>query len=279
MTRALAVLLLLAGCGKSEPGGAPAAPPTAMPISNRTPPPPDPVLPDGWSIMPAPSERELACANRSDDEWRIAIDDTGVHITKAAQREPNDGPQLPFTLPKDTPSRGRRHVLAVGDGFLVGTDSGEWGGALQWFSKDGTHHAQIADANVRGLVALGADEVLVLEGLNHLSLREGTARWVVHDHGAWRSAHTAQLDAGPSTLVAAADAVYTVTPTSLTRIKRDRTVEIVQPIDTTYLYPDSMAVDATGQLWIGMRHYVVRLTPAGARYTIAWLARGPCVPR
>jgi hypothetical protein len=52
---------------------------------------------------------------------------------------------------------------------------------------------------------------------------------------------------------------------------------IMQPIDTTSLYPDSMAVDATGQLWIGMRHYVVRLTPAGARYTVAWLARGPCV--
>ena len=279
MTRSLAALLLLAGCGKREPGAAPAAPPTTMPISNRTPSPPDPGLPDGWSILPAPSERELMCANHSDDEWRVAIDATGVHLTKAAQREPSDGPQLPFTLPQGTLADGRRHVLAVADGFLVGTDAGEWGGALQWFSKDGTRHAQLADANVRGLVALGANEVLVLEGLNHLSLREGTARWVVHDHGTWRSAHTAQLDAGPSALVAAADAVYTVTPSSLTRIKRDRTVEIVQPIDTTYLYPDSMAVDATGQLWIGMRHYVVRLTPAGARYTVAWLARGPCVPR
>jgi hypothetical protein len=272
MTRALVVILLLAGCGKSEP----AAPPTAMPISNRTPPPPDPGLPAGWSIMLAPGARALACANRSDDEWRIAIDDTGVHITKAAEREPSDGPRLPFTLPKDAASPGRKHVLAVSDGFLVGTDAGEWGGALQWFSQDGTRHAQIADANVRGMVALGASEVVVLEGLNHLSLREGTARWVEHDHGVWRSVHTAKLDAGPSTLVAAADAVYTVTPASLTRIKRDRTVEIVQPIDTTSLYPDSMAVDATGQLWIGMRHYVMRLTPAGTRYTVAWLARGPC---
>ncbi|HEX7837136.1 MAG TPA: hypothetical protein VF469_06710 [Kofleriaceae bacterium] len=63
-------------------------------------------------------------------------------------------------------------MLAVADGFLVGTDAGEWGGALQWFSKDGARHAQIADANVRSLVVLGADEVLVLEGLNHLSLAD-----------------------------------------------------------------------------------------------------------
>jgi hypothetical protein len=37
-----------------------------------------------------------------------------------------------------------------------------------------------------------------------------------------------------------------------------------------------MAVDAAGQLWIGMRHYVVRLTPSGSRYTLAWLAPGAC---
>ncbi|HET7502553.1 MAG TPA: hypothetical protein VFK02_16145 [Kofleriaceae bacterium] len=276
MKRALVVLLYLVSCGRSEPGVASASPPTAMPISKRTPP-TDPGLPSGWSIVRTPGQRELACANQSRDEWRIAIDDAGVHITSAARREPDEGPELPFALSEDRAMRGRRHVLAVDGGFLVGTDAGEWGGALYWFNQDGTRRAQIAGANVRGLVALGAGEVLVLEGLNHMSLREGTARWVVRDHGAWRSAHTATLDAGPSTLVAAPDAVYTVTPTSLTRIKRDRTVQIVQPLDTTSLYPESMTVDATGQLWIGMRHYVVRLTPAGARYTVAWLARGPCV--
>ena len=118
------------------------------------------VLPAGWSVVSPPTEDDIHCANFSDEEWRIAVDDTGVRITLATEREPGSGPALPFALPKDA-ARGRRHVLAVAGGFLVGTDAGEWRGALHWFSSDGGAHTQLANQNVHGLnVPLGADEVL-----------------------------------------------------------------------------------------------------------------------
>jgi hypothetical protein len=297
------VVVLLASCGKSNSGTTASAMSDPDRLSFES-----PELPAGWSIVPAPSRRDLDCAERSQEAWQVKIDGAKVHVTevhvaKAEQRDPDDGPPLPFALPYDEPKH-RKHVLAFSDGFLVGTDAGEWGGELLWFNQDGTHSARITFGNVIGMVALGADEVLVLEGLNHMGIGEGAVRWVVRDHGAWRSARTKKLDSGPELLIAEADAVYAVTLTSVVRIKRDRTVDIMQPLDTPppvstgsligkrdrvvpvvqpidvsyllYLHPGSVAVDPVDQIWIGMRHYVVRMTRSGARYKLTWLANGAC---
>ena len=38
----------------------------------------------------------------------------------------------------------------------------------------------------------------------------------------------------------------------------------------------SMAIDASGALWIGMRQLVLRLTPTRARFSETWLVREDC---
>jgi hypothetical protein len=242
------------------------------PPTNVAPMPATPQVPAGW-VTVEPTAELLRCANWSKHEWQVSIDHGALAIIDASVREPNTGPTLPFALPKQL--RGRRHALAVPDGFLVGVDAGEWGGSLHAFSADGQQHTELADENVRGLVAFG-DDVVSIEGLSHLSLSEGNARWLHRDGNAWREVALTPLDAGPQTFAAAADAIYVVTLESLVRIGRDRKATVIQPLRIHGLYPDSMTVDDLGRIWIGMRHFALRLSPAGTRYEETWLVPERC---
>lgn len=231
------------------------------------------VVPDGWVAI-EPDEERLRCANYANDEYAVTVRG-GLTFAEKKQHEPDTGPALSFT-PKTSGVRGRRHVLAVADGFLVGFDAGEWGGSLWWYSKDGAQSVKLADENVHGLVAMGPDLVGSIEGLSHMGTSEGSVRWIEHG-AAWKSGALTVLDAGPSTYVAASDAIYVLTTKSLVRMGKDRKAVVIQPVKTASMYPDSMAIDAAGELWIGMRQFVVRMTPAGAMYKTTWLVRDSCV--
>lgn len=232
-------------------------------------------VPAGWVAI-EPDDERLRCANHASDEWQVAIENGTVAFAESKEPEADTGPALPFE-PKPAPEeRGRRHVLAVSDGFLVGFDAGEFDGGLYWYSTDGTKATKLADQNVHGLVAFGPDRAASIEGLSHLTSSEGNVRWVEHA-GSWRSGALTALDAGPSTFVATTDAIYVVTKQSLMRVGKDRKAVAIQPMRTAQLYPDSMAIDPRGELWIGMRQFVVRLTPSGNRFTETWLVREPCV--
>ena len=260
---------MLASC-QSEP-----KPPPAVVVANTAGAPVSAVVPAGWVAI-TPDDERLRCANYAQDEWQVAIENGVVTFTESKQHEPDSGPALPFTPKQQPATRGRKHVLAVSDGFLVGFDAGEWGGALYWFSKDGTSATKLADQNVHGLVAMAPDLVASIEGLSHLTMSEGNVRWIEHV-GSWRAGALTALDAGPSTFVAATDAIYVLTTHSLMRLGKDRKAVTIQPVQTAQMYPDSMAIDAAGELWIGMRQFVVRMAPNGDRFKQTWLVREACV--
>ncbi|PTL78674.1 hypothetical protein [Vitiosangium sp. GDMCC 1.1324] len=234
-------------------------------------------VPDGWILVPEPSEEQVGCANHSRLAWRVSSDKNGVRVEPEPDPEHDTGARLPFALPKELHVGGTRHVLAVPDGFLVGSDAGEWGGGLFWFSSDGKTWRQLANENVNGLVQLGPGEVLSLHGLNHLGMRRGAARWLVQDaQRQWTVSETKMLDAGPQAFVSTPEALYVVTADSLTRIGRDRQVSVLQPLPTAILYPNSMTADSHGTLWVGMRHFVLRLTPSGKGFSREWFVPKDC---
>ena len=268
MARFAIALLALWGCKGDERVTTPltnAAAPAAAPSP----------VPAGWVAIQPDAER-LRCANHARDEWRIEVEGGAVKIAKAATPEPSTGPPLPFPLPRDAEMKGRRHVLAIGGGFLVGFDAGEWGGALYWFGKDGSGQQKLAGENVRGLVALGPDAALAIEGLAHLGISEGRVRWLERKGGAFAAAGETALPDAPQTHAAAGDTLYVLTTSSLVRIGLDRRITVVQPVQTPGLYPDSMAIDPGGALWIGMRQLVLRLSPGRRRFAETWLVREDC---
>ena len=265
----MVALAMLVGC-KHDPSGTPA-------VANVSGPAVAPTIPAGWVAIAVDEER-LHCANYAHDEWLVAIEHGAVTLTESKQDEPDTGPALPFTAkPPQQVTPGRRHVLAVSDGFLVGFDAGEWGGALYWYSKDGSKSTKLGDENVHGLVKVAPDLVASIEGLSHGISSDGNVRWIEHQ-ASWRANGLTVLDAAPSTFAATPEAIYIVTSESLARVDpKDRKATTIQPIRSARLYPDSMAIEPDGTLWIGMRQFVVRLTPDGNRFAETWLVRAACV--
>lgn len=235
--------------------------------------------PEGWGQISEPSQALLDCANRSQHEWQVSLHEGKVRIEPNAVSRRGARQALPFKLPpKIFPTGGWSHSLAVKDGYFVGSDGGEWGGALYWFSANGKKRRQLAEENVRGLVASGPDEVLSLHGLNHLGERRGSVRWFKQDaDGQWALSEEKPLDAGPHTFTATGDGVYVMTATSLTKIGPGRQVNVLAPVPTEQLYPNSIVVDAGGALWIGMRHFVLRLVPGGEKHTREWFVPRNCL--
>lgn len=234
------------------------------------------LIPKGFVAIKSPSDELLACANRSHREWRVSGKDQ-LHIEAEPRPERDKGPALPFRLPASQLPSGRRSVLAVTGGYLIGFDAGEWGGRLLWADSTGKDQRELASDNTVGLVALGPGSVVTLHGLNHLGLHRGTARWLAAgDGGAWKVVASESLDSGPQAFVADGSAIYVLTATSLTRISSDRKVTVVQPTRTAQLYPNSMFREPGGALWVGMRLLVLRLTPEGTHFVEQWFAPKGC---
>lgn len=235
--------------------------------------------PEGWGRISEPSEALLNCANRSRQEWRVSLHEGKVRIEPDDESRPGARQALPFKLsPKLFPTGGWSHSLAVKDGYFVGSDGGEWGGALYWFSSNGKKRRQLAKENVRGLVRSGPDEVFSLHGLNHLGERRGSVRWFKQGaDGQWALSEEKPLDAGPQTFTATGDGAYVMTATSLTKVGPGRQVKVLAPVPTGQLYPNSLVVDAGGALWIGMRHFVLRLVPGEEKVTREWFVPSNCL--
>jgi hypothetical protein len=85
-----------------------------------------------------------------------------------------------------------------------------------------------------------------------------------------------KLDAGPEMFTATRDTVYVVTPRSLTRIGRDREVAVLQKLPNLMLHLNSMTASADGALWMGMRHFVLRLAPNPTGFSHEWFVPKDC---
>jgi hypothetical protein len=232
-------------------------------------------IPAGWVTFELSEERR-SCASQARDEWRVAIAKGAVKITQGERHLPDGGPELPFAVPRLPGTEGRRQVLALGGGFLVGFDAGAPGaGALYWFTGDGRRQQKLGDENVRGLVALGSEAVMAIEGLD-FGRSEGSVRWLERRRGAFVTTALTKLPDAPQGFVVTGASVYVLTTSTLVRIGRDRRISIVQPVRTSGLHPDSMEIDPSGALWVGMRQFVLRLTPEGGRFSETWLVRKDC---
>lgn len=199
-----------------------------------------------------------------------------ITVTESQRREADSGPTL-RSSPRPGDVRGRRHSLELATGYLVGFDAGEWGGSLTWYRRDGSGAQELGRENVHGLAVLGPDLAISLEGLAHLSINRGAVRWIERSGTTVNAAKPTALPDAPRTFARAnSGEVYVVTRSSFVKVTPDRRVEVVQPVNTKRLYPDSMTIDADGSLWVGMRRFVLRLTPSGDKYTETWFVKQGC---
>ena len=108
------------------------------------------------------------------------------------QAAPYDVPLPVFPLHKRYIINGfypKLQVLAVEDGWLVGIDNGEWGGALLWFDRQIKHQKIISRARISGLFKLNG-KLIAISNRTHMAEDEMVFFQVVHERTAaiW-SAH------------------------------------------------------------------------------------------
>lgn len=219
-------------------------------------------LPAGWIVFEGVrDEKTMACANWSHDERAVSTTHGTVEITT---RDPSY--QEVRTFP-----------FAGGQIKLV--DQGEFGGGVHWIPASGAA-TQIIEANGVGGVRINAG-LLVLTGLNHMGLRSGKL-WLIT--GVARAVPQAReiVDLGeqPEAFSKRSDgSVIIATDNKIVAVSRDGEASTVfQSRLPAYrgLYPNSITETAAGTIYVGMRHFVVRLVREQANLREEWLVPKSC---
>jgi hypothetical protein len=169
-------------------------------------------------------------------------------------------------------------VKRVKDGWLVGFDAGEFGGTLWWFSIDGSKRRKLAEDNVAGFADNSAG-VLALVGLAHgtdygkiLLVREGL-------EGNRAVEAIADLGSAPTAFAAeSADSLIVATYERILRVLTSGEVEQLFAPEESYglPYSNSLTLSKMGVIHVGMRHFVLRLSPANEGYKVEWFVPSDC---
>jgi hypothetical protein len=213
-------------------------------------------------------------ANHSSCEYTVRLEYGDVVAEHYGYPEVT-GPVPPF-LTENRISVGQGHIstVKVADGWLIGTDAGEWGGELRWFSDDGKNSYYIETDpvhkfptnNVRFFLEAKKD-IFVVQGLSHMGIAQGTLSLVSKSpgEGKWSIRTIADLGAGPSAgvvdaegnfLIVAGMRVVKVTPTGKISV-------VVEEGAWWSLFPNSAALKSD-VLYIGMRQRVARISSISA---------------
>jgi hypothetical protein len=207
-------------------------------------------------------------ANWSSDEWVVYLRE-GRPSVRAQKRSEDDRGKLPFAVAKGFRNV---HVAKVADGWIVASNYGEFGAELWWFSPEGKSRYQISREHVRGFLQ-NDRELFALEGLAHKGIDRGQVlRIVPGSNGKWRSERVVDLGSEPGAATRDKDgSLIIVTNTRLVRVRVGKPVETL--LDDMFwdgLYPNSIVVDSSGTVYIGMRKGVAKATLKGTK-TLSWL--------
>jgi len=177
--------------------------------------------------------------------------------------------------------KGKPVVARAGDGWLVGFDGGGRGsgGGLWWTSGNGREKKQITDEDVLAIVPRG-DQLLVLTGLAHLAIDEGkvysyqptieAAGSLVHVVDLGSAPIAALVDKNGTTLIATHKSIIALDSSNKMRV-------LLQNNDMSLLYPHSIVESSDGNIFVGMRFFILQLKPgAGGDYTPEWYVHERC---
>jgi hypothetical protein len=254
-TGAMAVVLLACGTAHAQVAAPPELWPrdvlqwveAVIPPSNIT------CGPDWWEAL-----------NDGRSEWCVSVVDGRVTAEPRDSRAPVPGPRPAFVAETEE-FRAPTSFLQVDDGWLVGYDHGEFGGALYWFSTDGTHHDRISDHQVVQFLRT-PDGILAIEGCAHGGGRFGgslvriaraapDARWLAPTLAELPSTPRAIVRRADGTLfIVLADGVAAVEPGDKLRILfRDERHADLCYVSSCVLTPDGQ------RLYVGLRQLVAQI--------------------
>lgn len=250
---------------------------------------PDFSIPNGWILYPKPKPlgREIYCANKATEgnEWKVGAENGKLTISNYSYNEKEQLGKLPEKLKEQVLKNrntsigapGYLHIEEYSNGWLVGSDAGEWGGNLYWQSNDGSQTIDLLTDNIRGIITL-RESAFILSGMAHLSTDEGKIYKVFRgENGNLQSRLIIDLKTQPqSFLVESDESILVLLNNKLLRLDHKGQTTVLAEADYRLLYPNSMSGTSSGVIYIGMRLFLVRFVPDGKGYREEWLVRQVC---
>lgn len=114
----------------------------------------------------------------------------------------------------------------MSDGYLLGSDKGEWTGELEYHPKDRPKY-QIINKNIKAILKLN-NRVFILNGLGHLSIDEGEINELKLQNGKWHVLKIIKLPGEPTAFDNTADSSIRIsTRKGIVVFKPDQALEYV----------------------------------------------------
>ncbi len=233
---------------------------------------------DGWKPLESrffQNAKRAECASRgASGDWSVRPQEGRV-VAVARTRRVSQEPTLP--VPGTVEFSGRRAVLERPDGVWLGIDRTELGGGLWWLARSGAPPERVSHENVRDIVLVDG-RVTALSGLAFIGWDQGALLQPERsEDGSWRLTRIVPLGAAPQAhhLEPVTGALWIVTNRAIVKFDGRELTRIHQGRYRTF-EPDSIARDRAGRIFIGMRHLVVRLSPARKGFHEDWLVPPWC---
>ena len=229
-----------------------------------------PSLPKGWAKVGRPGDRHPGLWDVRD--WKVSLQGQVLKIQD--YQPPAVRCKFPFRIKSATPDDGIYGDCVyerVNDGWLVGYNAGEFGGSLWWVSADGRRSTRLSRENVVAFAELSTEK-LVLVGLSHLGGHRGKvlkiggptpSGWKVKTLVDLKAAPRAVLKESPSSLLL-------LTEESLFRIGKTEGLRRRWKGTRFIWYTKSMVRTQTRIIFIGTRHFVIKLTPTQGGFREEW---------
>lgn len=234
-----------------------------------------------WYVAQPPmlGSEKLCVASLSLQNWFVNPSSAGVQVRKFESRQNYDTP-LPFKISPRSYKEGldgQLRAVKVNDGWIVSFNGGEFGAGLWWFSPDGKQRYKISNHH-RWFVSL----VSTASGLFGVEVFElgghDPSSSVVHfqqnTKGQWQTELVCKL--GDQSYAAAQDtegSLIVVTSQRLVKVILDskKTLTLLDKMFWEELYPNSMVITPSGDIFIGMRQGVAKIEKKGQSRQISWL--------
>jgi hypothetical protein len=236
---------------------------------------------------PEPGTDTWGKANISHKEWQVFAKDGKMMARPYDARSPQTV-QLPFgfvpqpiaAAPKVALGKPMRvpqdKTVRVEDGWLIGRNSGEWGGNIYWYSPDGRKQQKVSSEQPVRFLKTKRFGLVAIQGLAHGGMSRGGIVRLMKKQGRWVSQPVVDLRDAPYAVLEEADgSLLVVTSDQLLRVHPDKTVQkLLTKMFWRGLYPNSLQSTSTGDLYVGMRQGVARLVPKDGdrdKYKMEWL--------
>jgi hypothetical protein len=161
------------------------------------------------------------------------------------------------------------------NGTLVGTDRGEWGGALTLSKGKEYPPEKILDGDVLQIIPTRKGFLIVT---GSLPSNEG-ALWLYSKsiNREWTIEKKVDLHGYPLAAYETTSGIWLATGDSIYLLDDKFEVQNHNDMPWLQLHPNSIAVENSGAVYVGMQAFVVRLIPTGTGYRQEWFVGDGCL--